>query len=220
MRRLLQVLGLVILLATASIFAPSGDGGLRAANAADAAVAPERVPENSDLVAEYVEYRFLPDLGQITIADGVVRGERPVKRLSANARQLAGQGIFPCTDTSRARSFRRTDELGGHTFLTVVTLIPPAEGEEEWTRRATVHVDGRKKVDCSIGNSPDGEVFVYGVTLFPEDGTVQVAAVGSDGVELFPPEELERLDNPGLITDDVLEPMADEPDDQPRIERA
>jgi len=63
-------------------------------------------------------------------------------------------------------------------------------------------------------------VFVYGVTLFPEDGTVQVAAVGSDGVELFPPEELERLDNPGLITDDVLEPMADEPDDQPRIERA
>ena len=108
MCRLLQVLGLILLLAATSSLAP-----------ADAGVAPERVPANGEWEAEYVEYRFLPELGQISVADGVVRGERPVKRLSANARQLASQGIFPCTDTSRARTFRRTDEMGGHTFLTV-----------------------------------------------------------------------------------------------------
>ena len=98
MRRLLEVLGLVILFATASIFAPSGDGGLRAANAADAAVAPERVPENSDLVAEYVEYRFLPG----------VRGFHPFARPAELPDHLTpiGDALQLLADLHRARNHR------------------------------------------------------------------------------------------------------------------
>ena len=91
-------------------------------------------------------------------------------------------------------------------------IVPPKGEDDDWTRRVTVLVDGRKKLDCSVGDSPDGEVFVYGVTIFPEDGTIEVAAVNADGEEVFPPEKLELIDNPGVITDDTLQP--DEGDDE------
>jgi len=86
----------------------------------------------------------------------------------------------------------------------------------------TVTVDGRKKVDCSIGQSVEG-LFVYGVTIFPEDGTVEVSAVADDGTELLPPEQFESLDEPGVITDEALQPIPeDEGSDEttPRIEKA
>ena len=100
--------------------------------------------------------------------------------------------------------------MGGRTFDTVVATAPPADGDSGWTRRITVSVDGRKKIDCSIGDSPDGELFVYGVTVFPEDGTIEVAAVAADATEVFPPAEREMNDNPGVITDGVLEPAVDD----------
>src|SRR5687767_6019736 len=55
-------------------------------------------PRDGEWVAEYVEYRFLPDLGQISVADGVVRGERAVARLRKNSRAMAERGVFACTD--------------------------------------------------------------------------------------------------------------------------
>jgi hypothetical protein len=82
-------------------------------------------------------------------------------------------------------------------------------------------VDGRKKLGLLDGDSPDGEVFVYGITLFPEDGTIEVAAVDADGEEVFPPKELEAIDHPGVITDHVLQPDTGEDDDTPKpLEKA
>ena len=102
-----------------------------------------------------------------------------------------------------------------------MVIVPPKGEDDDWTRRVTVLVDGRKKLDCSMGDSPDGELFVYGVTIFPEDGTIEVAAVDADGAEVFPPRELEAIDHPGVITDDVLQPDTGEEDDTPKpLEKA
>ena len=174
-----------------------------------------------DEVAEYIEYRCMPELGHITISDGVVRGRKPVEYLRSHGTELAVRGIFPCTDAQRRRTYRRTEVLGGHKFDTLVVIVPPAEKDGDWTRRVTVLVDGRKKLDCSVGDSPDGEVFIYGVTIFPEDGTIEVAAVDANGEEVFPPKELELIKNPGVITDDTLQPDMGEDDESPRaLERA
>jgi len=172
-------------------------------------------------VAEYVEYRCMPELGHITISDGVVRGKKPVEYLRSHEKELAARGIFPCTDKQRRRTFRRTDEVAGHTFETLVAILPPKDKEEDWIRRVTVLVDGRKKLDCSIGDSPDGDVFVYGVTIFPDDGTIEISAVDADGEEVFPPKELEQISHPGVITDDVLQPDNGDDEDAPKpLERA
>lgn len=176
--------------------------------------------DEDEAVAEYIEYRFLPELSQITISDGVVRGPKAVAYLRSHRKELAGRGIYPCDDEERRHTYRRSDELEGHKFETVIVISPPAEKEGDWTRRVTIHVDGRKKLDCSLGNSPDGEVFVYGVTLFPEDGTIEVAAVDADGEEVFPPHELEVMTNPGVITDGTLQPDPGDEDEQTPMEKA
>jgi len=171
-------------------------------------------------VAEYVEYRCMPELGHITISDGVVRGKKPVEYLRSHEKELAARGIFPCAG-KRRRAYRRTDEVGGHKFETLVVILPPKDKDEDWTRRATVLVDGRKKLDCSIGDSPDGDIYVYGVTIFPEDGTIDVSAVDSDGEEVYPSKELAQISNKGVITDDTLQPDPDDEDDAPKpLERA
>ena len=178
-------------------------------------------PSSGEWAAEFVEYRALPELGQITISDGVVRGRKPVEYMRSNANKLAARGIFGCTDRDRRRTFRRVDELAGRKFETLIVIAPPADEDGDWTRRVTVLVDGRRKLDCSVGDSPDGEVFVYGVTIFPDDGTIEVAAVDANGEELYPPRELELIDDPGVITDDTLMPDEGVDDPEPkRLERA
>ena len=181
--------------------------------------------ETPETFAEYVEYRCLPELGQITISDGIVRGRRTVASVKAKAKELSRRGVFPCVDRDQPHAYRRRDEMSGRRFDTVIVITPPAaDGSEDddWGRRVTVSVDGRRKVDCSIGQSPDG-LFVYGVTIFPEDGTVEVAAVADDGTELLPPEEFESIDDPGVITDETLQPVPEDEgveEEAPRIEKA
>lgn len=187
--------------------------------------APQPAPAEPDppreWVAEYVEYRSMPELGHITISDGIVRGRKPVEHLRSHGKELAARGIFPCADAERRRTYRRTDRVGGHTFETLVLITPLVGEDEAWTRRVTVSVDGRRKIDCSIGDSPDGELFVYGVTIFPENGTIEISAVDADGLDVFPPRELELINHPGVITDETLRPDPGEEDETPvPLERA
>ena len=192
---------------------------LLAAAAASFAAPPEDEPDGDEVpTAEYVEYRCVADLGQLTIADGEVRGEKSVARLKARAALLERKGVFACVDEDKPHVYRRTDELDGHKFETVVTITPPAGEDDDWTRHLVVRVDGKKKVDCSIGYSPDGQVYVSGVTIYPEEGVVDVFAMTAEGDDLVPPENFEKLGNAGVITDKNLEPLSDddEPADAPK----
>ena len=170
---------------------------------------PDDQDEDEPPSTEYVEYRFLPELGQIVINDGVVRGEKSVARLESRAAELAKRGVFACTDKDKPHVYRRSDELDGRKIETVVIINPPADEESDWSRHLVVRVDGRKKVDCSIGYSEDESVFVSGVTVYPEDGTVELSAFDADGEVLLPPDEFLDLDHKGVITDDTLQPPDD-----------
>lgn len=181
--------------------------------------------------ADYIEYRSLPELGQIEISSGFVRGPKAVARLHENADEFAKRGIFGCVDRGQPHVYRRSEKMGGHLIETTILIEPPAEKkpahekekdgnadepEPDWTRHVVVRVDGHKKFDCSLGDAPAAEITVYGLTLYPEDGTVDAAASDFDGVELTLPDEALKIDSRGVITDDSFEeadPGDDSPDD-------
>ncbi len=68
-------------------------------------------------------------------------------------------------------------------------------------------IDGRKKIDCTIGSSLDGELLVYAVNIFPEDDTIEVIAVNADGEEVGVDPDVATIDDPRVITDESLEPV-------------
>jgi hypothetical protein len=157
--------------------------------------------------AEYIEYRASAELGHITISNGSVRGEVRVKHLSSRADELAKKGIFPCTDEKRPRVHRRREKMGGRTIDTAIIIRPPTgEGDdgEYWTQRLFVSIDGRRKLNCTIGTTADGELWVSQVVLHPEDGTLTILALSADGLELGLPEGWDSLDDPHVITDDAF----------------
>ena len=157
--------------------------------------------------AEYIEYRASAELGHITISNGAVRGEARVKHLRGQADELAKKGIFPCADEKRPRVHRRREKMGGRTIDTMVVIQPPTgegDGGEYWTQRLVVSIDGRRKINCTIGTTADGELWVSQVVLHPEDGTLSILALSADGFELGLPEGWDSLDDPHVITDDAF----------------
>ena len=106
MTTLLLVVALVLGGAThnAAQAAPAASDAKPRADDAPAPADRDEPAEPEEWVAEYVEYRCLPELGHITISDGVVRGRRSVEYLRTRGKELAARGIFHCTDDTRRRS--------------------------------------------------------------------------------------------------------------------
>jgi hypothetical protein len=166
-----------------------------------------RVVRAEGAAAEYIEYRYQPELGRISISDCFVRGDKSVAHLQKHARDLPAKGIYPCLDDKDAHVYRRSEMAGGRKIDTLLILFPPTGGDEGeegayGTQRLIVRVNGRRKIDCTIGTSHDGGVWVSQVNVFPEDGTIEVRAVTGEGEEIVLPEEWESLDDPTVITDD------------------
>jgi hypothetical protein len=159
---------------------------------------------------QYIEYRALPELGQIQISSGAVRGVSAVKRLIDDPGEFAKRGVFACVDKSKRHTYRRREKMDGHEIDTRIVVDPPPaktkddaeDYEPSFISRVVVTIDGHKKVNCSIGDSPTGDVTVFGVSVFPEDGTVDASAADSDGYELTLPEASLKFDSPDVITDD------------------
>ncbi len=178
-------------------------------------------PHDNDSSGEYIEYRYLPELGKITIADGAVRGDQSLAYLKNHTTELVARGIFPCPQEHR-QIYRRTEKASGHVIDLLVILDPPSGGANnddddddgtsdstDGTQRLLVKIDGRWKIDCTIGSTADGSMWVAQVSLFPEDGTFHIVAISDDGEELTLPDAWERFDNPILITDQSF--FEDEP---------
>lgn len=162
---------------------------------------PEAAPEKD---GEFIEYRYLPELGQIIFTDNSVRGAKRVAYLKDHADELAKKGIYACSDESKRHVYRQSQAVGERKIESAVVIDPPThEGDDGdyFTARLLVKVDGRKKIDCTIGTTADGELWVNKVVIHPEDGTVEIRALSGDGEELGIPESQESLDNPAVITD-------------------
>jgi hypothetical protein len=186
---------------------------------------------DDDAIADYVEYRSDPELGQIQISTGVVRGKSAVERMKQRCDEFAKRGIYPCIDKSGPKVYRRSETMDGHLIETVLTIDPPPPGSEKkdenggaddheptWIRHVVIRIDGHKKFNCSIGDSPTDDLVVYGISIYPEDGTVDAAASDFEGYELTLPKDVTKIDSPTVIKDDLFEDqnsMDDVPDDKP-----
>jgi len=165
---------------------------------------------------EYIEYRSQPELGRVTIADCAVRGQRPLDYLTKHADELEKKGIFPCTDDKQRHIYRRTETVAERKIDTLVVVSPATgDGDDEvpGTQHLIVRVNGHIKVNCTIGTSADGALWVNQVVIHPDDGTLEIRALTDEGEELTLPEDWESLDNPTVITDDSF--FEDVPEEMP-----
>jgi hypothetical protein len=171
--------------------------------------------DDADASLDFIEYRVQPELGQISIFTGTLYGRRTVDRARKAADMLTRKGILVSAGDA-PRMLHRTDTLGGKKFETLVLAAPPEPEDPDagWTRRLLVTVDGRLKIDCSLGDAgADANLFVYGVQLFPEDAKLSVSASDNDGHELTLPDDVMSLDDEAALTDDAFEePADDEPE--------
>jgi hypothetical protein len=165
---------------------------------------PEGSPAPPDKDGEFFECRSLPELGQIIFSDNAVRGAKRAQYLKAHASLLAEKGIYACADENKRHVYHRSEKIGERTIESAVVIDPPThEGDngDYFTGRLLVNVDGRRKIDCTIGTTADGELWVSKVVIHVDDGTVEIHALSGDGNEMDIPESQESLDDPRVITD-------------------
>ena len=68
-------------------------------------------------------------------------------------------------------------------------------GGANYTKTISVAIDGKKKVDCNLGDyAPHNDLVVYSIEVFPEDGLVSVFA-SSRGKILEPPFDSQFIEN-------------------------
>ena len=161
---------------------------------------------DDDAIADYVEYRSVPELSQIQISTGVVRGEvgrgadEAASRQVCQARDLPvlrqvrrGEGLPAQRDDGRACDRDDPHDRPAAAGLEEEGRCGGADEQEPtWVRRVMIRIDGHKKFNCSIGDSPTDELIVYGISIYPEDGTCDAAASDFDGYELTLPRRRRR----------------------------
>ncbi len=206
--------------------AHAADKGGEKSPAPNAAKGKEKDKDTPQDTAQYIEYRALPELGQIQISNGAVRGITATKRLTDRPGEYAKRGVFACVDKTKRHAYHRHEKMDGHEIDTRIVIDPPPEKtkdeaeeyEPSFIVRVVVTIDGHKKINCSLGDSPTGDVSVFGVSIFPEDGTVDASASDSDGYELTLPEASLKFDSPDVITDDSF--FEDDPNGGDEPEKA
>jgi hypothetical protein len=214
----------------AQVHAPGDDPRTREAPDR-ASTQPSDNDDDQDAIADYVEYRSVPELSQVQISTGIVRGKSAVERMKQRCDEFTKRGIYPCVDKSGPKAYRRSETMDGHLIEMILTIDPPPPGtakkddnggaddhEQTWIRHVVIRIDGHKKFNCSIGDSPTDDLVVYGISIYPEDGTVDAAASDFDGYELTLPTDATKIDSPTVIRDDLFEDqnsMDDVPDDKP-----
>ena len=135
----------------------------------------------ADMFHEYIEYRYQPDLGKITILSSAVRSEKYVDYVSDNWEEVAKKDIFvhgPYFDGEK-RVFQRSHTIGKYKIETTLTLYPPSGsgmGGAHATTKVQVTINGKKKIDCNIGSLPGGNQEVSEIMICPEDDFIAIDA--------------------------------------------
>ncbi|MBU1895244.1 hypothetical protein KJ641_00015 [Patescibacteria group bacterium] len=134
----------------------------------------------ADMFKDYIEYRYQPKLGKVTIISNLVRGVEYVDYLSDNWQEVAEQNIFVVgTAVDEKRVFKRSDEIDEYKIDTVLTLYPAkgyGVGGANPLTTALVTINGKKKIDCNIGYLPRGSKEVKEIMICPEDDYIRIDA--------------------------------------------
>lgn len=162
----------------------------------------------ADMYQDYVEYRYQPKLGKITISYNQVRSEKYVDYLSENWKDLADRDIFTFGSygSKESRVFKRNSVVDGYEIDTVLTVYSPAGmgmGGAYPTFEIQVFIDGKEKINSHIGYLPGGNYLVSRVTIHPNDEAIFVDAkylVNSDAVC----DDFIRMTDSEIVTDSCM----------------
>ena len=163
---------------------------------------------HADMYHDYVEYRYQPDLGKITILSSSVRNVKYVDYVSDNWEELAKENIFIHGPRFQrvARTFKRSDTIGEYQIDTALTLYPPVGHGMGGALPITylkVSVNGKLKIDCNIGYFPGGNEEVSQIMICPEDNAIFVSAFGRVHTKRLC-EIFIYMDGPEIITNEYI----------------
>ena len=135
----------------------------------------------ADMFHDYIEYRYQPKLGKITILSSFVRNEKYVDYVSDNWEELAKKDIFVhgAHHTGEKRVFKRSHTIGKYNIDTILTLYSPVGTGMGGALPITylqVTINGRRKIDCNIGCFPGGIEEVEEIIICPEDDAIFIKA--------------------------------------------
>jgi hypothetical protein len=135
----------------------------------------------ADIFHDYIEYRYQPKLGKITILSSFVRSAEYADYVSDDWEELAKENIFVhgAYHTGEKRVFERSNTIGKYKIDTILTLYPPegpGMGGALPTTYLQVTINGKKKIDCNIGYFPGGNEEVEHIMICPEDDAIFIKA--------------------------------------------
>jgi hypothetical protein len=158
-------------------------------------------PAEADVTGCYIEYRHIPELGQILITARWA----PAERLVRSAAGLEGRDLLVC-EGDRPKTHERVATEAGHVVRSVVTIYPPlghGMGGALHTAALQVIIDGKKKVDCTIGSRVPADLEVSSIGVQADEGYVFVQA-SVHGQVTGVPTEYTFLKYPDVLTDDAI----------------
>jgi len=133
----------------------------------------------ADLNLTIIEYRVLPQIGQIRLTTGRVHDPATQWNIFANLASFDRRGIILIGGDS-ARQISRHETIGSHSVVTTISVYP-ATGHGYRGGLATaaiiVMVDGRKRIDCPYDSGPTE---IVDVAIKPVDGIISIRATYDD----------------------------------------
>lgn len=162
----------------------------------------------ADWISDYVRYTDSPELGQIVIEAGRVRGYNSVRSAQKSTDGLSARNIFVGSGNGERR-YKRTARYGKHVIQSSIVFRPPTGigyGGANYSADLSVVVDGVSKVRCNLGYvARENNLHVEKIVIYPEDEYIEVVATaGPDNKRVSPPlkhclfEDAHIINNQGL----------------------
>lgn len=162
----------------------------------------------ADWFADFVTFKSSPDLGQIVIEAGRVRGKHNVIRVHKSREALAAKNVFVGAGETD-QTYKRSTVVGNHRVNCSITIHPPighGYGGSNYTAELVAVVDGKEKVHCNMGYlAQANNLHVQKVVIYPEDEFIEMTATAGDMNRIVtPPIKHCLFDDPHIISNESM----------------
>jgi hypothetical protein len=130
----------------------------------------------ADVNLAIIEYRLVPQVGQVRLTTGYVHDPAIQKVMLADLASFDRQGIILIAGDS-VRQFTRRETIGGHTVETTLSVYPPiGHGYRGGlaTAAVVVEVDGKRRVDIPYDA---GLAELADLSIRPLDGMISLSGL-------------------------------------------
>lgn len=162
----------------------------------------------ADWITDYVRYTDAPELGQIVIESGRVRGSRSVQSAVRSSSNLSAKNIFVGAGSKDSR-YKRVARYGKHVIQSNIIFHPPTGigyGGGNYSAELAVSIDGVEKIHCNLGYvARENNLHVQKIVIYPEDEYIEVSATaGMENKRVAPPLKHCLFEDPHLISNQGL----------------